>query len=134
MKITESQIQKIIKKVIKEESPSENDLIDQLRAMLKSWKRYETIGGRRTSEGYVNDLVEVLSSYTGQDESIKSEEGVLSIHEQSIPEIEISKGFTQADRKLLNRIYDAVVGGGASGGFKGGRKRQLAALGSLPTQ
>tara|TARA_R100000664_G_C2759888_1_gene150247 strand:- start:9888 stop:10292 length:405 start_codon:yes stop_codon:yes gene_type:complete len=134
MKITESQIQKVIQKVIKEESPSENDLIDQLRAMLKSWKKYESIGGRRTAQGCINDLVEVLSDYTGEDESVRAEEGVLSIHEQATSDLEISKGFTQTDRKLLNRIYDAVVGGGASGGFKGGRKRALPSLGALPSE
>ena len=63
-----------------------------------------------------------------------NEEGVLSIHEQATSDLEISKGFTQTDRKLLNRIYDAVVGGGASGGYKGGRKRALPSLGALPSE
>ena len=52
IKITESQIQQLIQKVLKEESPLENDLIDQLRAMLKAWKRYEDAGGQRTTEGH----------------------------------------------------------------------------------
>ena len=132
MRITESQIQKVIQKVLKEESPAENDLIDQLRAMLKTWKRYEAIGGQRTSEGHINDLVSILSNYTGQNEDVAAEEMSLSIHEQEF-DIPSPKGFTNSDRKLLNRIYDAVVGGGASGGFKGGRRRSLPSLGSLPS-
>ena len=133
MNITESQIQNAIRKVLKEESPAENDLIDQLRAMLKNWKRYESIGGKRTGEGYINDLVKVLSEYTGQNENVSSEEMVFSVHEQVDSEIPSPKGFTNSDRKLLNRIYDAVVGGGASGGYKGGRKRSLPSLGALPS-
>ena len=131
MRITESQIQKVIQKVLKEESPLENDLIDQLRAMLKVWKRYEDAGGQRTTEGHYNDVVELLSAYTGENEDVESEMN-LSLTEQEF-NIPTPKGFTNADRKVLNRIYDAAVGGGASGGFKGGRRRSLPSLGSLPS-
>jgi hypothetical protein len=41
-------------------------------------------------------------------------------------------GFTSKDRKILNAIYDVIVKGGASGGYKSGRKRALTAIGSIP--
>jgi len=50
------------------------------------------------------------------------------------PEVEVSGGFTDRDRKMLRAIYDTVVGGGASvGGYRGGRKRALPRLGELPS-
>ena len=32
-------------------------------------------------------------------------------------------GFTNHDRRMLERIYDVVAKAGASGGYTGGRKR-----------
>lgn len=50
------------------------------------------------------------------------------------PEVEVSGGFTERDRKMLRAIYDTIVGGGASvGGYRGGRKRALPRLGELPS-
>ena len=50
------------------------------------------------------------------------------------PEVEVSGGFTERDRRMLRAVYDTVVGGGAGlGGYRGGRKRALPRLGELPT-
>jgi hypothetical protein len=50
------------------------------------------------------------------------------------PEVEVSGGFSDKDRRMLRAVYDTVVGGGASvGGYRGGRKRALPRLGELPT-
>jgi hypothetical protein len=40
--------------------------------------------------------------------------------------------FTKDDREMLQRIYDVVVRGGASGGYGGVRRRAIPALGTLP--
>jgi hypothetical protein len=40
--------------------------------------------------------------------------------------------FTEEDRDMLQRIYDVVVRGGASGGYGGVRRRAIPALGTLP--
>ncbi len=40
--------------------------------------------------------------------------------------------FTEEDREMLERIYDVVVRGGASGGYGGVRRRAIPALGTLP--
>lgn len=40
--------------------------------------------------------------------------------------------FTSEDREMLERIYDVVVRGGASGGYGGVRRRSIPALGTLP--
>ena len=40
--------------------------------------------------------------------------------------------FTEEDRQMLERIYDVVVRGGASGGYGGVRRRAIPALGALP--
>ena len=40
--------------------------------------------------------------------------------------------FTEEDRDMLQRIYDVVVRGGASGGYGGFRRRAIPALGTLP--
>ena len=40
--------------------------------------------------------------------------------------------FTEEDRDMLQRIYDIVVRGGASGGYGGVRRRAIPALGTLP--
>ena len=40
--------------------------------------------------------------------------------------------FTEDDREMLQRIYDVVVRGGASGGYGGVRRRAIPALGTLP--
>ena len=40
--------------------------------------------------------------------------------------------FTEEDRQMLERIYDVVVRGGASGGYGGVRRRAIPALGTLP--
>ena len=42
------------------------------------------------------------------------------------------KGFTHSDRRMINAIYDVVVKGGSSGGYKSGRKRSLTPIGALP--
>jgi|TARA_R110000803_G_scaffold43972_5_gene93387 hypothetical protein len=41
-----------------------------------------------------------------------------------------SEGFTNGDRRMLNAIYDVIVKGGSSGGYKTGRKRALTAIGA----
>jgi hypothetical protein len=40
-------------------------------------------------------------------------------------------GFTNHDRRMLERIYDVVAKAGASGGYKGGRKRSLTPIGYM---
>jgi|TARA_B110000914_G_C15417764_1_gene425068 hypothetical protein len=40
-------------------------------------------------------------------------------------------GFTSHDRRMLERIYDVVAKAGASGGYKGGRKRSLTPIGYM---
>jgi len=40
--------------------------------------------------------------------------------------------FTEDDREMLQRIYDVVVRGGASGGYGGVRRRAIPALVTLP--
>tara|TARA_R110000851_G_scaffold326407_2_gene495038 strand:- start:1432 stop:1671 length:240 start_codon:yes stop_codon:yes gene_type:complete len=40
-------------------------------------------------------------------------------------------GFTSYDRRMLERIYDVVAKAGASGGYKGGRKRSLTPIGYM---
>jgi len=40
--------------------------------------------------------------------------------------------FTEEDRDMLQRIYDVVVRGGASGCYGGVRRRAIPALGTLP--
>ena len=40
-------------------------------------------------------------------------------------------GFTNHDRRMLERISDVVAKAGASGGYKGGRKRSLTPIGYM---
>lgn len=40
-------------------------------------------------------------------------------------------GFNSHDRRMLERIYDVVAKAGASGGYKGGRKRSLTPIGYM---
>ena len=48
------------------------------------------------------------------------------------PEVEVSGGFTDRDRKMLRAVFDTIVGGGATvGGYRGGRKRALPKLGDF---
>jgi|TARA_R110001583_G_scaffold3173_2_gene20746 hypothetical protein len=74
-----------------------------------------------------NDLSKVVSKLVEQQ---MGREFVLP--EIPTPEIEVSGGFTDRDRKMLRAIFDTVVGGGASvGGYRGGRKRALPRLGDF---
>ena len=43
----------------------------------------------------------------------------------------VEVGFTAHDRRMLERIYDVVAKAGASGGYKGGRKRALTPIGYM---
>ena len=58
-----------------------------------------------------------------------------ALNEQSefslIDEQPIEVGFTNHDRRMLERIYDVVAKAGASGGYKGGRKRSLTPIGYM---
>jgi len=58
-----------------------------------------------------------------------------ALNEQSnldlLGEQSMEAGFTAHDRGMLMRIYDAIVKGGSSGGFKGGRKRAVTPLGYM---
>jgi len=48
------------------------------------------------------------------------------------PEVEVSGGFTNKDRRMVQAIFDTIVGGGANvGGYRGGRKRSLPRLGDM---
>tara|TARA_R110001599_G_scaffold243325_3_gene443098 strand:+ start:4647 stop:5066 length:420 start_codon:yes stop_codon:yes gene_type:complete len=50
------------------------------------------------------------------------------------PEVEVSGGFTNKDRRMVQAIFDTIVGGGANvGGYRGGRKRALPKLGDMST-
>jgi Fic family protein len=57
-----------------------------------------------------------------------------ALNEQSdfdIIDEHIEVGFTSHDRRMLERIYDVVAKAGASGGYKGGRKRALTPIGYM---
>ena len=43
--------------------------------------------------------------------------------------MDVRDTFTSTDRRMLSAIYDVLVKGGASGGYKSGRKRALTPLG-----
>ena len=76
-----------------------------------------------------SDLSKVITKLVEQ--QLRDEIVIPDIH---TPEVEVSGGFTEKDRRKLNAIYDTVVGGGAAvGGYRGGRKRALPRLGELPT-
>ena len=43
--------------------------------------------------------------------------------------MDVRDTFTSTDRRMLRARYDVLVKGGASGGYKSGRKRALTPLG-----
>ena len=152
MRITESQIQKVIQKILKEDAGmdtpggnpdyfyDEDSIFSKTKGSGMSTE--ETVKvlweiQKLLSEGApaiaLRRVVELLEDM-GEDVEFSDGRYETQIDEQAEFDFaQIPKGFTNTDRKILNRIYDAVGTGGAAGGFKGGRKRAVPSLGTLPS-
>lgn len=147
IKITETDLNKIIQKVMKE-TPLKEDghmdipsairkcqlILDDAEDILERLAELQQHGGHLPT--WWMDKLTLAADYLDTADDYINTSGHLQEQVEIYGEEEMltsKNDFTSMDRKMLHAIYDVIVKGGSGGGYKGGRKRSLAPIGALPT-
>jgi len=147
IKITESDLNNIVQKVMKESKLKEDGhmdipsairkcqlILDDAEDILERLVELQQSGGDLPT--WWMDKLTLAADYLDTADDYINTSGTIYEQSEIYGEEEMlttKNDFTSMDRKMLHAIYDIIVKGGAGGGYKGGRKRALAPIGALPT-